>query len=209
MVGGMLIGCWNGRCGGDGNPDFIGITIPSSSSACWSSANGQGNMLEWVRNGVGGAIPAIVPLSTLRRYGSKLMVNGRKIRRSATSKSCLCKCKNASSLRSSRSRSSNGAASRRHVSLMRALQGQTKKAKIYEKNLLIWSLNKKRLTVRRATATTCYHRFDRPSDRAAAQSCWPSAATVRSNWSRSSNDTNWSRFGMLSTDALQGNGTHH
>lgn len=84
-----------------------------------------------------------------------------------------------------------------------------RKAKIYEKNLLIWSLNKKRLTVRRATATTCYHRFDRPSDRAAAQSCWPSAATVRSNWSRSSNDTNWSRFGMLSTDALQGNGTHH
>lgn len=49
------------------------------------------------------------------------MVNGKKIRRSATCKSCLCSCRNASSFRSSRSNSSNGAASRKHGNFTRTL----------------------------------------------------------------------------------------
>lgn len=49
------------------------------------------------------------------------MVNGKNMRKSATSKSDLCSCKKASSLRSSRSSSSSGAASRRQASLGRTL----------------------------------------------------------------------------------------
>lgn len=63
-----------------------------------------------------------LPLSTFLKYGSKLIVKGRNILKSATNKSCLCNCKNASSFLSSLSNSSNGAASRKHANFTRTLK---------------------------------------------------------------------------------------
>lgn len=54
-------------------------------------------------------------------------MNGKNIRKSATSKSCLCNCKNASNFRSSRSNSSRGAASRKCDIFGRTLQKNEKR----------------------------------------------------------------------------------
>lgn len=89
-----------------------------------------------------------LPLSTFLKYGSKLMVKGRNMRRSDTNKSCLvvirskkrkenyfnvhrekleaflylCNCKKASNFLSSRSNSSNGSESRKFAKFMRTLK---------------------------------------------------------------------------------------
>lgn len=63
-----------------------------------------------------------LPLTTFRRYGSRLIVNGRKILKSETCRSPLCNCKNASNFRSSLSRSSKGAASLKQGSFGRTLK---------------------------------------------------------------------------------------
>lgn len=60
-------------------------------------------------------------------------------------------------------------------------------------------------TFRKAIAAKCCHQLVRYWNHAPAQSYWPATATARSNWSTSSIDTNWNRFGRLSANELQRN----